>query len=261
MSQLDFVIPVYNEGENIRPVLESLKQEVAPPFRVFICYDRDDDTTLRALAGFEPGFPVVPVKNAIRPGPHGAVVTGLRASTAPYVLVIPADDDYNADTFQRMRELAESSQADIVCASRFMPGGSMVGCPWLKAFLVRSGAFTLKHLARLPTHDPTNGLRLFSRRVLDSLEVESSVGFTYSLELLVKAHRLGWPVIEVPARWFERKQGQSRFKVMKWIPPYLGWYFYAFATTWLRRPASTVPLRAPAERVHLTRDATTEASA
>ena len=242
MAELDFVIPVYNEGENIRSVLDSLGRGIQAPFRVLICYDRDDDTTLAALRGYDASFPVIPVKNAIKPGPHGAVVTGLRATSAPYVLVIPADDDYNADTFQRMLEVAETG-AQIVCASRFMKGGSMVGCPWLKALLVRSGAFTLKHLGRLPTHDASNGLRLFSRRVLDEIEIESSVGFTYSIELLVKAHRLGWRIDEVPARWYERKQGQSRFKVLNWIPPYLGWYFYAFATTYLRRPPSTVPLR------------------
>jgi glycosyltransferase involved in cell wall biosynthesis len=242
MLAIDFVIPVYNEGDNIRPVLESLKNGVAAPLRVFICYDQDDDTTLAALEGYDPGYPVIPVKNAIRRGPHGAVVTGLRATTAPLVMVIPADDDYNADTFQRMREVAEGG-ADIVCASRFMPGGTMVGCPWLKAVLVRSGAFTLHHLGKLPTHDASNGLRLFSRRLLDSIEIESTVGFTYSIELLVKAHRLGWRIDQVPARWFERKAGQSRFRVLKWLPPYLKWYAYAFETTYLKPSPNSVPLR------------------
>ena len=57
---------------------------------------------------------------------------------------------------------------DIVCASRFMPGGAMNGCPWLKAVLVRTANFTLHHLARLPTHDASNGFRLFSRRAIDA---------------------------------------------------------------------------------------------
>ena len=48
---------------------------------------------------------------------------------------------------------------------------------------------------------------------------------------------------EVPALWFERKHGTSRFRVLKWLPAYLRWYRYAFATTWLRRPAATVALR------------------
>ena len=132
------------------------------------------------------------------------------------------------------------SGCDIVCASRFMPGGSMVGCPWLKATLVRIGNFTLHHLARLPTHDASNGFRLFSRRVLDEIAVESDSGFCYSIELLVKCHRLGWRVGEVPARWFERSHGASRFQVLRWLPAYLRWYFYAFGTTWLRLSADGV---------------------
>ena len=118
----------------------------------------------------------------------------------------------------------------------------MVGCPWVKAMLVRSAAITLRVLADVPTHDPTNGFRLFSRRVIDTILVESDQGFTYSLELLVKAQRLRWPVAEVPARWFERKRGQSRFRVLGWIPAYLTWYRYALATRYGRRRPHSVPL-------------------
>ena len=56
---------------------------------------------------------------------------------------------------------------DIICASRFMPGGAMVSYPPLKAALVRSANFALRHLARLPATDASNGFRMFSRRALD----------------------------------------------------------------------------------------------
>ncbi|HET8974079.1 MAG TPA: hypothetical protein VFN63_12425, partial [Pseudolabrys sp.] len=46
-------------------------------------------------------------------------------------------------------------------------------------------------------------------------------------ELLVKCHRLRWRIGEVPARWFERAHGASRFQVVKWLPDYLRWYRYA----------------------------------
>jgi hypothetical protein len=124
-----------------------------------------------------------------------------------------------------------------------MAGGSMVGFPWLKALFVRAGNFTLYHLARLPTRDATNGFRLFSRRTLDEIAVESDRGFCYSIELLVKCHWLGWRIGEVPARWIERTHGPSRFRVLRWLPAYLRWYAYAFATTYLRRPARTVRLK------------------
>jgi glycosyltransferase involved in cell wall biosynthesis len=240
--ELDIVIPVYNEGASIGGVLESLHAQVRTPFRVLICYDRDDDDTLPALVPFQArGISVLPVKNRGR-GAFGAVVTGFAESRAPAVLVFPADDDYNAARLDGM--VAKFKEGcDVVCASRFMPGGRMVGCPPLKAAIVRASAWALYHVAVVPTHDPSNGFRLFSRRALDRVPIESTEGFTYSIELLLKCQRRGGGVGEVPVEWYERKVGQSRFKVLRWLPAYFEWFIYAFATTYLRRGPDTVMLR------------------
>ncbi len=234
MTTLDVIIPVFNEGVGFLPVLESLHREVKTPFRVLVFYDFEEDMTLAAITAHQgPTPPIEVVRNPGR-GPHAAVVAGLRASSAPAVLVLPADDDYNAAIVDLMcRKLEEG--CDVVAASRFMPGGRMVGCRWQKAVPVRVAAFLLHRLAGVPTHDATNGFRLFSRRLLNTVRIESTEGFTYSIELLVKCHRLGWKIGEVPAQWFERKRGASRFRVVRWARAYLRWFFYAFATTWLRR--------------------------
>ena len=242
--ELDIVIPVYNEGRSIVATLAALKRSVTTPARVLICYDHAEDDTLPAIhanAQAHAGLAVEFVRNRGR-GAHAAVMTGFAASTAPFVLMYPADDDTNAAMLDRMVALARAG-CDIVCASRFMPGGAMVGCPLLKAALVRSANFTLRHVARLPTTDASNGFRMFSRRVVERIPVESEAGFCYSIELLVKAHRLGWRIAEVPVRWLERRHGASRFQVIKWLPAYLRWYAYAFATTFLRRPPHTVTLK------------------
>lgn len=243
-ERLDIVIPVYNEGRNILATLGEVRRHVRTPLRILICYDRPDDDTLTAIQanpGPVEGLNIEFVRNPGR-GAHAAVMSGFAASRAPFVMVYPADDDFNGAIIDTMVTKAEQG-ADIVCASRFMPGGCMVGCPWLKALLVRIAAFTLYYIARLPTHDPTSGFRLFSRRVIERIAVESDSGFCYSIELLVKCHRLGWPVAEVPAKWFERTKGASRFRVISWLPAYLRWYGYAFATTFLRAPANSVKLR------------------
>ena len=242
--RLDVIIPVYNEDDNIVPTLVALAHAVKTPARVLIGYDREDDTTLPAIRNNSAKFGNLTidfVRNRGR-GAQGAVLTGLAASQAPFALVQMADDDYNAGIIDAMVRLAETG-CDVVCASRFMPGGSMVGCPWLKAVLVRAASFTLHHFGRLPARDATNGFRLFSRRAVDRIAVESDRGFCYSIELLVKCHRLGWRIGEVPAQWIERRHGASRFEVVKWLPAYLRWYFYAFATTYLRRKPGTVPMR------------------
>lgn len=241
----DIVIPVYNEGANILGILGALRAELTYPVRVLICYDYDEDDTLAVLAGYDPApLEVVLVRNRGR-GALDAVMSGFAASAAPCVIMMPADDDYNAARVNAMiRQFQEGH--DIVAASRFMRGGGgLVGCPFLKAMLARGGAWFMRHVARLPTHDASNGFRLFSRRVVDQIPVESDRGFAYSVELLVKAHRLRWPITEVPVDWFQRKVGQSRFQILRWLPTYVRWLVYALATTYLRRGPASVTLKHP----------------
>ena len=236
MRDLDVVIPVFNEGENIIRVLESLRKDVKSTYRVLICYDLDSDNTLPRVRAW-PYFnanDIIFVKNPSR-GPHAAVVAGLKAATSNSILVYMADDDFNAPIVDSMVALGRKGY-DVVVASRFIPGGCMEGCALVKAVLVRTASWTLHYLARLPVKDATNGLRLFSRRLISEVPLESTVGFTFSIELLVKAHRLGYPIAEVPAKWFQRDTGESRFKVFKWMIPYLRWYFYTFGTLFVRIP-------------------------
>src|SRR5262249_10118904 len=121
---LDIVIPVYNEGPNILSTLGALSREVKTPARVLIVYDKPDDDTLPAIrenpqsyAGLE----LVLVRNTGR-GAHKAVLTGFAQSDAPFVVMMPADDDFNAGILDKMVARAKEG-CDIVCASRFIPGG------------------------------------------------------------------------------------------------------------------------------------------
>jgi dolichol-phosphate mannosyltransferase len=241
---LDIVIPVYNEGQNIIQVIDALLRELRCRFRVLICYDFEEDNTLTTLAANpREGLSLVLVRNPER-GPHAAVRAGLAASKARAVLVYMADDDFNADVAQAMYQ-RHLDGFDVVAASRFVPGGCMEGCHWLKELITRVGSLSLCHLGGLPVHDGTNAFRLFSRRLLDSVEIESKKGFTFSIELTAKAARLGLPIAEVPARWYERLDKPSRFRILAWLPAYIQWLGYAMATVWLRRGADSVMLRQP----------------
>jgi len=226
--RIDVVIPVYNEAENILHVLQAFDREVQSPIRILICYDRDDDDTLPALHLVDYRFEICLVKNK-RQSVHGAVMTGFEFSDAPAVISYMADDDYNAGLIDRMAGMFWQGN-EIVCASRFIHGGSMVGCPQPKSTSVRFASFSLHHLAGLPIHDATNAFRLFSRRLLQQVRIESTRGFSYSLELLAKCHRLGWKMEEIPAMWQKRRIGKSRFRILQWAPDYLRWYFYIFAS-------------------------------
>ncbi len=238
---LDIVIPVYNEGENILDLFRAFERQVKTRIRAFVCYDSDEDTTLAAIKNIKFNFEIVPVKNLGR-GVHSAIMTGIDATSAPAVLVFGSDEANNAGIVDLMyAKLKEGN--DVVVASRLMEGGEMSGGPRLKSFVVTLASFILNRFVGVPATDATYAWRMFSRRILDAVELESTAGFTYAIELLVKCHRLGWGVAEVPARWIMRKAGQSRFNFRKWLPHYFRWFLYAIGTTYLSKGPKTVKLK------------------
>ena len=111
--------------------------------------------------------------------------------------------------------------ADVVAASRYMRGGHQIGGPPLKRLMSRTAGLTLHWFAGVPTHDPTNNFKLYARRFLDAVTIESTAGFELALELTVKATLDGRTVAEVPTTWRDRTAGQSNFKLRKWLPHYL----------------------------------------
>ena len=238
---IDIIIPVYNEGENIKKVLHEFQNNVHTKFRILVCYDYEEDTTLKAFEPSDFNFKIIKLKND-GIGVHSAVITGMNYSNSDCVIVFPADDFINQKIIDNMYMLYTKG-CDVVVASRFMKGGSMVGCPPLKSFIVRTVSKTLFSFSSIPVQDASNGFRLFSRRILNTVEIESRFGFTYSIELLVKCKRLGWKIGEFPAQWEERSKGKSKFQIVNWAPSYIRWYLYGLASTWLFKSSNSVRLK------------------
>ncbi len=68
---------------------------------------------------------------------------------------------------------------------------------------------------------------MYRASLLREIPVESRGGFELSLELTVKAHVLGYRIAEVPSVWRDRVGGESKFKLVAWLPSYLRWYLLA----------------------------------
>ena len=64
--------------------------------------------------------------------------------------------------------------------------------------------------------------------MLGDIHIESKGGFELSLEITVKAFLAGYTITETPSTWRDRTAGTSRFRLWKWLPHYLKWYFMAF---------------------------------
>ncbi|HEY7591020.1 MAG TPA: glycosyltransferase family 2 protein [Candidatus Limnocylindrales bacterium] len=235
--ELSIVVPVYNEGEAVAPVLRALTAGVRTPHEILVVYDFDGDTTVPVVARLSGELPPIRGhRNDIGRGVLNAMRSGIAASRGMYVLISMADGSDEPHLVDPMVALARDG-ADVVAASRYMRGGRQVGGPLVKRVLSRAAGLSLHWFAGVPTHDPTNNFKLYSRRFLDAVTIESTAGFELALELTVKATLTGRRVAEVPTTWRDRTAGQSNFKLRKWLPHYLHWYAVAFRGRF-RRPAS-----------------------
>jgi glycosyltransferase involved in cell wall biosynthesis len=213
------IVPVYNEGKNFSEWHVQAMPHLPPGTVVRIVYDRDDDDTLpvaRALA--DKGAPIVPLKNTGK-GVIGALKTGLRSADEGPILVSMADLSDDFAVIPRMLDEYRAG-ASVVVASRYMPGGRQIGGPWLKGQFSKLGGQSLKWLAGFPVHDATNSFRLYDAALVKELELESTGGFEVGFEITLKAWELGKKVVEVPCTWRDRVEGESRFKLRKWLPLY-----------------------------------------
>jgi dolichol-phosphate mannosyltransferase len=226
--EVSIVLPVYNEGEAVEPVLRGLAAAVKTPHELVVVYDFDADTTVPVVARLAPEILALRgVRNDLGRGVLNAMKAGIAGTTAPYVLISMADGSDEPAVVDQMVALARAG-ADVVAASRYMAGGRQIGGPLLKRTLSRVAGLTLHTFAGVATHDATSNFKLYSRRFLDTVTIESTAGFELALELTVKATLARRRVAEVPTTWRDRTAGHSNFKLRQWLPQYLHWYRVAF---------------------------------
>ncbi len=222
---LSIVIPVYNEGENVVPTLRGVVERTRTrPLEVLVVHDFDEDTTVPVVKRLQAEMPELRLhRNTLGRGVLNAMKSGLRGARAQYVLVSMGDGSDDPDDIDRMYDLARAG-ADVVAGSRYMRGGRQLGGPLLKRSMSRAAGLSLHWLGGIPVHDATSNFRLYSKRLLNQVTIESTGGFELGIELTVKAYLLGMKVAEVPTTWRDRTAGTSRFKLWQWLPRYLKWY-------------------------------------
>jgi len=227
VPELSIVMPVYNEGDAVEPVLRALDAAVKTSREIVVVWDFDEDTTrpvVERLADEIAGLRGI--RNDLGRGVLNAMKAGIADAHGDYVLISMADGSDEPHLVDGMLVLARNG-ADVVAASRYMRGGRQVGGPPLKRLMSRTAGLTLHWFGGVATHDATNNFKLYARRFLDATTIESQGGFELAIELTVKATLAGRRVAELPTTWRDRTAGASNFKLRAWLPRYLRWYLVA----------------------------------
>lgn len=224
---LSIIIPVYNEPDNIKKTLASLKQYVEVTHEVIIVYDDKGDTTLPVLHRLKKGYQNIQVvKNRIAKGPSGALRTGFFLARGSRILVVMADLSDDMTQIPSLLKIVPR-HADIASPSRYTRHGRQLLKNPLKVWLPKTAGFMLKLLSGVSTSDPTNSYKLYSAAMLRQLKLKSTVSFSVTLEIVAKAHVLGFTIVEIPTVWTDRQIGKTNFKIGPSVFAYFPWFCLA----------------------------------
>jgi dolichol-phosphate mannosyltransferase len=229
-----FVVPAYNERENIARLLEDLESRPAlyatAGSRVIVVDDGSDDGTADVVAHYHGPLPVEILRLDENQGPGGAFRAGFAAALSDvdeeaFVVTLEADTTSDLDALPEMLARARAG-AELVLAS-VHGGGRMLNVSPLRRVLSRGAGLAIRRALGVEPHTVSSFFRVYRASLLrtadrhygDRLIRES--GFVCKAELLTKLAALGARIEEVPVDLDgSRRVGPSKMPVFKTLLGY-----------------------------------------
>ena len=207
------VIPTYDERDNLESIIRRLRAAV-PTVEVLVVDDASPDGTGRladSLAAEDTQLHVLhrPAKQGLGPAYLAGFGWGLERG---YRAFVEMDADGSHAPEQLPQLLDALRDADVVLGSRWVAGGAVVDWPKRRELLSRGGNAYARLLLRLPVRDATGGFRVYRREVLEAVDLGdvASAGYCFQVDVLWRAWRAGFRVVEVPITFVERVAGVSK---------------------------------------------------
>jgi dolichol-phosphate mannosyltransferase len=207
-------IPTYNEASNILPLVERVHQ-AAPEVEVLVIDDASPDGTgdlVRNRMLKDPRLEIMarPAKLGLGTAYMAGFAYGLQHG---YDRVLTMDSDFSHPP-ERIPALIKAVEdgAHLSVGSRYVAGGAIEGWAISRRILSATANFVARQVLRLRTHDCTGGFRCYSQRALQFLVTKPlrSSGYSALVELLTRAERAGFVIVEVPITFTERARGRSK---------------------------------------------------
>jgi dolichol-phosphate mannosyltransferase len=232
--ELEILLPVHNEAESIEATVREIYDELSPQvsLRFLICEDGSKDKTKEILCHLAQSLPINLALSEERKGYSRAVIDGMRALEAPYLLCLDSDGQCDPKDFPRFWKVRADS--DLVLGWRVNRADN----PFRKA-MSRTFYGIYQLLYGVPVHDPSCPYVLVRKAVVDQLVDELGAmqqGFWW--EFVARVHRHGFSIQELPVNHRLRSAGTTQVYKFRKLPG-IGWrHFIALIKIWFEtRPA------------------------
>jgi dolichol-phosphate mannosyltransferase len=232
-ARLTVVVPTYNEAGNLPVLVGRLLSLPLSGLSILIVDDNSPDGTGEVadkLSIEHPGRVRV-VHRAGKEGLGRAYVDGIGQALeggAEFVAQMDADLSHPPEALPGMLGALLSTQAGVVIGSRYVPGGQLDDAwPLYRRALSGWANFYVHTLLQVRIRDLTAGFKIWQADALRDIGLERvrSNGYSFQVEMHYLATRLGHTIVEVPIRFQERNDGESKMttatKIESALMPFL----------------------------------------
>ena len=209
------IIPTYNEIENIEKIIRAVFA-LPGEFEILVIDDGSPDGTAAKVKELQDEFSarLNLLERSGKLGLGTAYITGFKWGLEhgyDYVFEMDADFSHNPEDLPRLLAACENG-ADLAIGSRYCKGISVVNWPIGRILMSYFASVYVRTVLGFKIFDSTAGFLCYSRRVLETLDLDAvrMKGYGFQIEMKYTAHKLGFKIAEVPVIFVNRQEGTSK---------------------------------------------------
>ena len=208
------IIPTYNEKENIEKIVRKVIS-LSQAFDILVVDDGSPDGTGTIVRSLMTDFQELNILE--RSGKNGlgtAYIAGFKWALEKdyeYIFEMDADFSHDPEDLSRLRKACENG-ADMSVGSRYIKGGKISNRPIIRLMISYFGSMYASSILWMGVKDTTAGFVCYSKKVLESIDLESVkfVGYAFQIEMKYRTFKKGFKITEVPITFKDRTEGKSK---------------------------------------------------
>jgi len=203
---LSIVIPAYNEAIRIIPTIGAIASHVSDlgfPWELIIADDGSKDDTVQLVEDL--GFVNLRVLKAIQNGGKGnAVQRGMLAAQGKYILFSDADNSTPIEEVSKFIRVLDKEKYDVAVGSRAADGAEEANKSIFRHILSGGLRAIVRYGLGITVRDTQCGFKMYTQAAAYHLHsAQTIMGFSFDLEILYLAFKVGYKVTEVPVLWVD----------------------------------------------------------
>lgn len=227
------VVPTYNERDNISRLIDAVLGK-DPSLDILVVDDGSPDGTGAVVAAIASANDRVHLlRRGGKLGLGTAYIAGFKwALERDYGHIFQMDADFSHDPAYIPEFFRAATSSDVVIGSRYRDGrANVVNWPVSRLLLSYFANVYARHVTGLPVWDATAGFKCWRRKALETIQLNDvrSNGYAFQIEMVFRAWKHGFSIVEIPIVFVDRLEGESKMskKIVRegaWMVWRLRWW-------------------------------------